>query len=196
MHVCVHTHRYRHIHYLHKRRQGQRAPLEDSSLKSRAQSAGVAKSTLEFRPSGKIFILSIKFLFWNCSRWNGSQIPIWISARIRVCVCVCVCMYVPRHAASLIQHALNPLALQRLLDSSRQTNVDSFPSLVIFWHCIDTPDLPTNIVPTSIAWLKLSGKSPMGLGNPPLEFKIVLESNHLKPTMIVGRLGVNPFQAR
>ena len=53
-----------------------------------------------------------------------------------------------------------------------------------------TPNLPTNIAPTNIAWLKLSGKSPMGLGISPLKFKIVLESNPLKPTMLVGRLGV------
>ena len=30
----------------------------------------------------------------------------------------------------------------------------------------------------------------MGLGIPPLKIKIVLESNPLKPTMLVGRLGV------
>ena len=30
------------------------------------------------------------------------------------------------------------------------------------------PNLPTNITPTNIARLKLSGKSPMGLGIPPL----------------------------
>ena len=37
------------------------------------------------------------------------------------------------------------------------------------------------------------GKSlgiPMGLGFPPLKFKIVLESNPLKSTMLVGGLGV------
>ena len=53
-----------------------------------------------------------------------------------------------------------------------------------------TPDLPTNIVPTNIARLKLSGKSPMGLGISPLEFKIVLGSNPLKSTILVGGLGV------
>ena len=31
-----------------------------------------------------------------------------------------------------------------------------------------TPNLPTNIVPTNIAWLKLSGKSPMDMRIPPL----------------------------
>ena len=33
---------------------------------------------------------------------------------------------------------------------------------------VRTPNLPTNIVPTNIAWLKLSASSPMGLGSPPL----------------------------
>ena len=44
--------------------------------------------------------------------------------------------------------------------------------------------------PTNIARLKLSGKHPMGLGIPSLKIKIMLESNPLKPTMLVGRLGV------
>ena len=44
--------------------------------------------------------------------------------------------------------------------------------------------------PTNIARLKLSGKSPAGLGIPPLSIKIVLESNPLKSTFLVGRLGV------
>ena len=30
----------------------------------------------------------------------------------------------------------------------------------------------------------------MGLGIPPLQIKIMFESNHLKSTMLVGRLGV------
>ena len=53
-----------------------------------------------------------------------------------------------------------------------------------------TPNPPINIVPTNIARLKLSGKSPMNLGIPPLQIKIVLESNTLKSTMLVGRSGV------
>ena len=32
----------------------------------------------------------------------------------------------------------------------------------------NTPNLPINIVPTNIARVKLSGKSPTGLGIPPL----------------------------
>ena len=51
-----------------------------------------------------------------------------------------------------------------------------------------TPNLPTNITPTKIAWLKLSGEFPMGLGIPPLMIKIMLESNPLK-SMMLGRLG-------
>ena len=47
--------------------------------------------------------------------------------------------------------------------------------------------------PTNIAWLKLSGKSPMDMSMPPLWIKIMLESNPLKSTMLVGRLGVRAF---
>ena len=54
------------------------------------------------------------------------------------------------------------------------------------------PGRPTNIVPTNIAGVKLSGKSPMNLGIPPLRIKIMLESNPPKPTMLVGGLGVRP----
>ena len=50
-------------------------------------------------------------------------------------------------------------------------------------------NLPTNIVPINIAWLKLSGKSPMDVRIPPLWIQIMLESNPPKPTMI-GGLGV------
>ena len=32
----------------------------------------------------------------------------------------------------------------------------------------DTPNLRTNIIPTKIAWLKLSGKSPTDMKTPPL----------------------------
>ena len=39
-----------------------------------------------------------------------------------------------------------------------------------------TPNLPTNIVPTNIARLKLSGKFPMRLGIPPLKIHTVLET--------------------
>ena len=53
-----------------------------------------------------------------------------------------------------------------------------------------TPDLPTNIVPTNIAWLRLSGEFPMDMRIPLLWIKITLESN-MKSTMLVGGLG-NP----
>ena len=56
---------------------------------------------------------------------------------------------------------------------------------------LGTPNLPTNIVPTNISGLKLSGNFPMGLGIPTLKTKIMLESNPLKPTMLVGRQAVS-----
>ena len=56
-----------------------------------------------------------------------------------------------------------------------------------------TPNPPTNIVPTSIARLRLSGSFPTGMRIPSLRIEIMLESNPLKPTMLVGRLGVLCF---
>ena len=53
-----------------------------------------------------------------------------------------------------------------------------------------TPNFPTKIIPTKIAWLKLSGEFPMGLGIPPLVIKIMLESNPLKSIMLVQRWAV------
>ena len=58
------------------------------------------------------------------------------------------------------------------------------------------PSLPTNIIRAKIAWLKSSGKSPMGLGIPPLKIKIMLELNPLKSIMLVGRLTVRAPSAR
>ena len=55
---------------------------------------------------------------------------------------------------------------------------------------LGTPNLPTNIVPTDIARVKVSGKSPMDMRIPHLYIKIVLESNLPKSTMLVGGLGV------
>ena len=53
-----------------------------------------------------------------------------------------------------------------------------------------TPNLPTNFVPTNIAWLKLSAKSPMDMRISTLTIKITLESNPQKSTMLVGGLAV------
>ena len=40
-----------------------------------------------------------------------------------------------------------------------------------------TPNLPTKIIPTKIASLKLSGRFPMDMRIPPLRIKLLLESN-------------------
>ena len=53
-----------------------------------------------------------------------------------------------------------------------------------------TPNLHTKIIPTKIAWLKLSGKFPMGQGIPPLNIKILLESNPLKSIILVRKVPV------
>ena len=57
------------------------------------------------------------------------------------------------------------LSLLRLLDSNFPGNL-----------C--TPNLPTNIISTKIAWLELSGKFPMEPRILPLNIKIMLESIH------------------
>ena len=52
-----------------------------------------------------------------------------------------------------------------------------------------TPDLPTKIIMhAKIARLKLSRRFPVGQGIPPLEIKILLESNPLKSRVFVRRL--------
>ena len=56
----------------------------------------------------------------------------------------------------------------------------------------NTPNPPTNITPTNIARLKVSGKFPMGLGIPPVIIKIMLESNPPKCTMLGGGLAALP----
>ena len=53
-----------------------------------------------------------------------------------------------------------------------------------------TPSLPTKIIPAKIASLKLSRKLPMCLGIPPLNIKILLESNPPKSRILVQRLAV------
>ena len=55
---------------------------------------------------------------------------------------------------------------------------------------IGTPNPPTNITHTNIAWVKLYGKFPMGLGIPPHNINIMLESNPLTSIMLVRGLAI------
>ena len=57
-------------------------------------------------------------------------------------------------------------------------------------HSRITPNLPNKIIPTKIAWLKLSGKPPMDMRIPPLELKILIESSPPKSRILVRRLAV------
>ena len=50
------------------------------------------------------------------------------------------------------------------------------------------------ILPAKICCLKFSGKLPMGLGIPPLKFKILPESSPLKSRILVRRLAVSTQQ--
>ena len=51
-----------------------------------------------------------------------------------------------------------------------------------------TPNFPIKIIPTKIAWLIISRKSPMDMRIPPLKTKILLESNPLNSRILVQRL--------
>ena len=58
-----------------------------------------------------------------------------------------------------------------------------------------TPNLPTEIIPTKIRRLELSGRFPVDMRVPPLEIKIQLESNPLKSRILVRRLAVCDIHA-
>ena len=52
-------------------------------------------------------------------------------------------------------------------------------------HAPSAPKLPAKNFPAKIRRLKTSGKLPTGLGIPPLEIKVMLESNPLKSRSLV-----------
>ena len=54
----------------------------------------------------------------------------------------------------------------------------------------NTPSLPTNIIPTNIACVKLSGRFPVDMRIPPLKIKILLESDPPITRVLVRRLAV------
>ena len=62
--------------------------------------------------------------------------------------------------------------------------------------CATTPNLPTKNLPAKIAWLKFCGKLSMDIRIPPLNIKIMLESNPLKSRILVRRLGVRATVSR
>ena len=63
----------------------------------------------------------------------------------------------------------------------------SSPLPLIPWWWLNTPNLPTKIIPAQVRWLKTSGIFPTSLGIPPLIIQILLESNPLKSIMLVPR---------
>ena len=78
--------------------------------------------------------------------------------------------------------------------SSNVVSLSSGQNISELRHHPATPNLPTNIVPTNIARVKLSGKiprkSPMYLRIPHLKIKIVFESKTLKSELFIGGPGV------
>ena len=59
-----------------------------------------------------------------------------------------------------------------------------------------TPNLSTKILPAKIRWLEMSVKFLMGMRTPPLDVKIMLESNPLKSRISARRLAVDADFAR
>ena len=55
-----------------------------------------------------------------------------------------------------------------------------------------TPNLPTKTIPTKIRRLKTSGEFPLDMRAPPLNIKILLESNPPESRILVRRLAVPP----
>ena len=82
----------------------------------------------------------------------------------------------------VIVHQSGAHACDHTCDPSRKVEMDEV-------QCA-TPNLPTNISTTKIAWLKLSRRFPMDMRIPPLRIKILLESNPLKSRILVRRLAV------
>ena len=135
---------------------------------------------------------------------------IWPCLHICVYICVYIYIYIYIEREREREHALHlPRHLRRRQSLNSPQSSETLRSLSprracdpTRWVCArcaslpPTPSLPTNISPTKLAWLKLSGKFPMGLEIPPLNVKIVLESNPLKSIMLVGRLGVHLGGAR
>ena len=58
--------------------------------------------------------------------------------------------------------------------------------IMLYTLNLNVPNLPTNIIPTKIARLKLSGKSPVGLGIPPLIIILCLSRTLRNPQCQYG----------
>ena len=80
--------------------------------------------------------------------------------------------------APLLLAPLRPISVLRLWIS--ESGIDAGQPT----RC--TPNLPTKTIPAKICWLELSGKFPLGVGIPPLEIDIPLESDPLNPDSEVG----------
>ena len=126
-------------------------------------------------------------------------IYIYIHTHTYTCIYVCV----------LINHLKPPFHLSLrvvktdMIKVTRNLESDQAP----FSHCLEhapelttqccvtrgfcpTLNLPTKNLPTKIAWLKLSRHFPMDMRIPPLNIKILLESNPLKPGILIRRLAI------
>ena len=121
-------------------------------------------------------MVSVAAHIWLQNSWY----PRWTAMTWRLKQCSVSCEWRDINAMRVARHSTA---------HSQVGCAPKMPVLPAFSSC-STPNLPTYTIPTNIAWLKLSGKSPMDMKTPPLKIKMMLESNPPKPTMLVGRLGV------
>ena len=79
--------------------------------------------------------------------------------------------------------------------TDRQQRCAAKPRESVHAHTTNLPTSTHNL-PTKICCLKLSGNFPMGMRIPPLDVKIMLESNPLKSRILVRRLAVRRCRKR
>ena len=88
-------------------------------------------------------------------------IYIYIYIHIRMCVYVYICIYIYIYTHTYTHMYVYTYNKQQ-------------------WLGVNTPNLPTNVLPTKIRWFKLCRRFPLDTRIPPLNMKILLESNPLK----------------
>ena len=116
---------------------------------------------------------------------------VYIYIYIYICVClytyVCMYVYMCIYIYIYIYYLLLCTTCIYIILCWRTSEVQVVATIV-------KPIRPISLLtlhPTNIAWLKLYGIFPMDMRTPLLIIKIMLESNPLKSTMLVGSLSVH-----
>ena len=85
---------------------------------------------------------------------------------------------------------ISTITINAMLHAPSPCRNDPFVHTADVWLKPNTHNLPTKIITTKIAWLKLSVIFPMHMKTPALKHYIMLESNPLKSRILVRRLAV------